>query len=62
MWKRSSTQSELKNSISKEWGCERLAEQSVSTERAIPRWLVQAVERQPESNSKTQALLLKLSL
>ena len=36
MWKRSSTQSELKNSISKEWGCERLAEQSVSTEELSP--------------------------
>ena len=27
------------NSTSKEWGCERLAEQSVSTERGVFRWL-----------------------
>ena len=54
--------SELENSISKEWGCERLAEQSVSTERSVPHWLVQAAEKQPESKPQTQASLPKLSL
>ena len=49
------SKSRHKSSILKEWGSKQLVEHSVSTEREVSCWLVEAAEKFLERNPKTKA-------